>query len=42
MGSTEHFDNRKKKILILGIGAMQGFDNTTLTVEKPYAINFGD
>ena len=35
MGSTEHFDNRKKN-LILGIGAMQGFDNTALTVEKAY------
>ena len=32
--------NKKKDTLILGIGPTQGLDNTTLTVEAQYSINF--
>ena len=40
MGSSVHIDNKKKDILILGIGPTQGLDDTTLTVETQYSINF--
>ena len=40
MSSSVHEDNRKKEILILGKGPTQGLDDTTLTAEKEYAINF--
>ena len=33
-------DNKNKDILILGIGPTQGLDNTTLTAEAEYSINF--
>ena len=33
-------DNKKNDILILDIGPTQGLDNTTLTVEAQYSINF--
>ena len=33
MNSSVHFDSRKKYILILGKGPMQGLDNTTMTAE---------
>ena len=35
-----HIDNENKYILILGEGATQGLDNTTLTPETKYPINF--
>ena len=40
MSSSVHVDNKKKYILILGIGSTQGLDGTTLTTEKFYSINF--
>ena len=38
MSSSEHIDNKKKDILILGIGPAQGSDDTIL--EAKYLINF--
>ena len=38
MSTSVHNDNKKKYILILF--PMQGLDNTTLTAEKAYSINF--
>ena len=35
-----HIDNENKYILILGEGATQGLDDTTLTPETKYPINF--
>ena len=35
-----HIDNKKKDILILGKGPTDGLDNTALTAEKEYLINF--
>ena len=35
-----HVDHKKKDIFILGKNVMQGLDDTTLTVENEYAINF--
>ena len=40
MGSSAHIDNKKKDILILGKGPTDGLDNTALTAEKEYLINF--
>ena len=40
MSSSVHANNRVKKILILGEGITQGLDDTTLTAEKMYSINF--
>ena len=40
MSSTVHIDNKGKDILILGEGATQGLDDTTLTAEAIYPINF--
>ena len=37
--SSIHIDNKKKDILILGVGPTQGLENT-LTPEKMYSINF--
>ena len=39
MSSSVHVNNEKKNILILGEGP-QGLDNTLLTAEKMYTINF--
>ena len=39
MSSSPHIDNRKKDILVLGIGPTQGLEHT-LTAEKTYSINF--
>ena len=39
MGSSTKIDNRKKYILILGKGPMQGLEHT-LSAEKMYSINF--
>ena len=40
MGSSVHVDNKGKNILILGKKATQGLDDTTLTAEEKYPINF--
>ena len=40
MSSSVHDDNKGKDILILGEGPTQGLDNTTLTAEAKYPINF--
>ena len=39
MNSSTKIDNKKKDILILGIGPTQGLE-TTLSAEKMYSINF--
>ena len=39
MSSSAHIDNKKKDILVLGIGPAQGLENT-LAAEKMYSINF--
>ena len=39
MSSSTHIDNKKKDILILGVGPTQGLEHT-LTAEKMYSINF--
>ena len=40
MSSSVHTDNKKKDILILGIGPTQELDDTMLTAEAQYSINF--
>ena len=40
MISSVHVDNKNKDILILGKGPIQGLDDTTLTAEAKYPINF--
>ena len=40
MSSFVHVDNKGKDILILGEGPTQGLDDTTLTAEAKYPINF--
>ena len=39
MSSSAHIGNKKKDILILGKGPIQGLEHT-LTAEKVYSINF--
>ena len=39
MASSPHIDNKKKDILVLGIGPTQGLEHT-LNAEKMYSINF--
>ena len=39
MSSSAHIDNKKKDILVLGIGPTQGLEHT-LTAERMYSINF--
>ena len=39
MSSSNHIDNKKKDILVLGRGSTQGLEST-LTAEKIYSINF--
>ena len=39
MSSSAHIYNKKKNILLLGIGPTQGLEDT-LTAEKMYSINF--
>ena len=39
MSSSAHIDNKKKDILVLGIGPTQGLEHT-LTAEKMDSINF--
>ena len=40
MSSSVHIDNKNKDILILGEEPTQGLDDTTLTAEAKYLINF--
>ena len=40
MSSSLHIDNKKKDILVLGFGPTQGLDDTSLTEEAQYSINF--
>ena len=40
MSSHGHVDNKGKDILILGEGPTQGLDDTSLTAEAKYLINF--
>ena len=40
MSSSVHNDNKNKDILILGEEPTQGLDDTTLTAEAKYPINF--
>ena len=40
MNSSVHIDNKSKNILILGEGPTQVLDDTTLTAEAKYPINF--
>ena len=40
MSSSVHANNKNKDILILGKGQTQGLDNTTLTAEVEYFIDF--
>ena len=38
--SSVHVDNKKKDIFVLGEGPTQGLDDTTITAEAKYFINF--
>ena len=40
MNSSLHIDNKERDTLILGEGPTQELDDTTLTAEAKYAINF--
>ena len=40
MSSSAHVDNKTKDILILGEGPTQRLNDTTLTAEAKYPINF--
>ena len=40
MSSSEYIDNKNKDTLILGEEPKQGLDDTTLTAEAKYPINF--
>ena len=40
MSSSVHIDNKNKDVLIFGEGQTQGLDDTTLTAEAIYPINF--
>ena len=40
MSSSVHIDNKKKDILILGLGKTQGLNGIYLTAEAQYSINF--
>ena len=40
MSSSVHVDNKNTDILILDEGPTQGLDDTTLTAEAKYPINF--
>ena len=39
MSSSLHIDDKKRDILILGRGPIQGLDDTTLTAEAKYSFN---
>ena len=40
INSSVHINNKGKDISILGDGPTQGLDDTTLTVEAKYYVNF--
>ena len=40
MTSSVHIDNKNRDILVLDEGSIQGLDDTTLTVEAIYPIDF--
>ena len=40
MSSSVHANNKNKDILIIGIEETKGLDDTTLTAEAEYSINF--
>ena len=40
MNSSVHIDNKTKDIFILGKGLTDGLDDTTVTSEKEYSLNF--
>ena len=40
MSSSVHIDNKNKDILILSEALKQGLDDTTLTAEDTYPVNF--
>ena len=40
MSSSVHVDHKKEIIQLLGEGPTQELDDTTLTTEKKYSINF--
>ena len=40
MSSSVHADNKTKNILVLGQGNIKGLDDTTVTAEAKYSINF--
>ena len=40
MSTSVHFDNKKKDTSILDIGPTQGLDDSTLSTEAQYSINF--
>ena len=40
MRLSVHIDNKNKSILVLGEGPTQWFNDTTLTPEAKYSINF--
>ena len=40
MSFSVHVDSKKKGILIIGEGFTEGLEDTTLTAEKKYSINF--
>ena len=40
MSASVHVDNKKKYILIIGIGPTQGLGEHSLTAEKMYSIDF--
>ena len=40
MSSSVHIDNKGKDILILGKGPTQGLNDTAVTAESRYSINF--
>ena len=40
MSSSVHIDNKNKDIVTLGETTTQGLDDTTLTAEAKYPINF--
>ena len=40
MSSFVHIDNRNKDIFVLGERPTQGLDDTTLTAEAKYPVNF--
>ena len=42
MSSSAHVDNKRKDILILGTGPIQGLGKHSLTAEKIYSVNFTD